>query len=158
MKIQLFRVDDRLIHGQVVIGWVSHFKSKQIILCDDSVYNNEWEKELYLSVVDESIKTQVLSVAELADMLKDGMPDHEKTIIVVKGPDVVEELLQKGVVLETVNIGGLHYKEGRETYLSYLYLSPDEVEAFKRIMNSGIRLVCQDVPEAKEVSFQDIIS
>ena len=108
--------------------------------------------------MDESIKTQVLSVAELADMLKDGIPDHEKTIIVVKGPDVVEELLQKGVVLETVNIGGLHYKEGRETYLSYLYLSPDEVESFKRIMNSGIRLVCQDVPEAKEVSFQDIIS
>lgn len=157
MKIQLFRVDDRLIHGQVVIGWASHLKSEQIILCDDSVYNNDWEKELYLSVVDESIKTQVLSVAELAGLFKEGIVDLSKTIIVVKGPEVVEELLEKNVVPDIINIGGLHYKEGRETYLSYLYLGPEEVASFKRIMNSGVRLVCQDVPEAKEVPFQDII-
>lgn len=158
MKIQLFRVDDRLIHGQIVIGWLDHLQSEQIILCDDSVCNNAWEKELYLSIVDESIKTQVLCTTELARLLQQGMPDLNKTIIIVKSPGVVEELLQKNAVLETVNIGGLHFKEGRETYLSYLYMSPEEVESFKRIMTSGIRLVCQDVPEAKEIPFQDIIT
>ena len=157
MKIQLFRVDDRLIHGQVVIGWASHLKSEQIILCDDSVYNNDWEKELYLSIVDESIKTQVMPVDELAGLLKEGMLDLEKTIIVVKGPEVVEELLQKRAVLDAINIGGLHHKEGRETYLSYLYMGPEEVASFKRIMKSGVQIFCQDVPEAKEIPFQDII-
>ena len=47
MDVQLFRIDDRLIHGQVVIGWVKYLKSKRIILCDDDVVKNEWEKELY---------------------------------------------------------------------------------------------------------------
>ena len=57
-NLQLLRIDDRLIHGQVVIGWVTHLNTKEIILCDDSVAENEWEKELYLSCVPKNIKAK----------------------------------------------------------------------------------------------------
>jgi len=62
-NIQLFRIDDRLIHGQVVIGWASVLNSNSIIVCDNSVYENDWEKELYLSCAPDSLKTIILDVA-----------------------------------------------------------------------------------------------
>jgi mannose/fructose/N-acetylgalactosamine-specific phosphotransferase system component IIB len=51
MKVQLFRIDDRLIHGQVVIGWANYLKSNRILLCDEEIMQNGWEKELYLTCV-----------------------------------------------------------------------------------------------------------
>jgi len=157
MNIQLFRIDDRLIHGQVVIGWVNHLCSKQIILCDNSVCENDWEKELYLSIVPENLKARVLSVNELAEVLKSGEFDLSKTIILVNNPQVIEELLEQDVELEKINIGGIHFKEGRSKYLSYLYLSSEEVSSFSRLVNQGIALHCQDVPDAKKVPITNLI-
>lgn len=148
MTLQLFRIDDRLIHGQVVIGWANYLNSQQIILCDDSVCSNEWERELYLSVVPEQMDAQVLTINQLSELMRTGS-DLSRTIIVINSPLVLEKLETLGVAPVEVNVGGIHYKEGREQYLSYLYLSPEEVESFKRLIEHGLILNCQDVPGAK---------
>ncbi|HHJ53488.1 MAG TPA: PTS mannose/fructose/sorbose transporter subunit IIB [Caldithrix abyssi] len=147
--IQLFRIDDRLIHGQVVIGWATFLKTKQIVLCDDSVSENEWEKELYLSIVPDHMEAVVVNVAKLAEMLSDAETDLSKTIILVNGPQVMEQLLEHGASVERVNVGGIHYKEGRRKYLDYLYLNEEEVASFRRCMEKGVHFFCQDVPEAR---------
>jgi len=157
MNIQLFRIDDRLIHGQVVIGWASYLHSKEIILCDNSVYANDWEKELYLSIVPENIHPEVLNVAQLVDLLRNGQMDLSKTIVVINSPMVVEKLLAAGLSLKNINVGGIHYKEGRKKYLPYLYLSDEEVASFQRCIARGIVFQCQDVPEGKVILLKDII-
>ncbi len=157
MDIQLFRIDDRLIHGQVVIGWASYLHSKEIILCDNSVYANDWEKELYLSIVPEHIHPEVMNVSQLADLLNSEQMDLSKTIVVINSPMVVEKLLSAGLPLKNINVGGIHYKEGRKKYLSYLYLSDEEVASFRRCMAWGIVFQCQDVPEGKVILLKDII-
>lgn len=157
MDIQLFRIDDRLIHGQVVIGWASYLHSKEIILCDNSVYANDWEKELYLSIVPEHIHPEVLDISHLKDLLRNGQIDLSKTIIVINSPVVVEKLLDAGLTLKNINVGGIHYKEGRKKYLPYLYLNDEEVESFRRCMAKGIVFQCQDVPDGKVILLKDII-
>lgn len=158
MKIQLFRIDDRLIHGQVVIGWVNFLGSKGIILCDDSVAENAWEKELYLSVVPESLQVKVLSVQELAELLTDNKENLIKTIIIVNSPLVVEQLLKLRAPIRDINLGGMHFKEPRRQYLSYLYLSDEEVTSFESIQKQGVSVFCQDVPNAKKQPLSDIIA
>lgn len=155
--IQLFRIDDRLIHGQVVIGWAGYLHSKEIILCDNSVYANQWEKELYLSIVPEHIHPEVLDVAGLAELLNSDETDLSKTIVVINSPMVVEKLLASGLSLKNINVGGIHYKEGRKKYLPYLYLSDEEVESFRRCIAQGLVFRCQDVPEGKVILLKDII-
>ncbi len=157
MDIQLFRIDDRLIHGQVVIGWAGYLHSEQIILCDDSVAANDWEKELYLSVVPEQIRAMVFSVNGLTEHLLQGKDDYSKTIIVINSPQIIEHLLQAGVRLKTVNVGGIHFKEGRKKYLPYLYLSEDEVHSFKRCMEKGVNFECQDMPATRVVPLGNLL-
>jgi len=157
MNFPFWRVDDRLIHGQVVIGWADYLKLKRIILCDDSISESEWEKELYLSVVPENIEAMVVSADELANIIA-SKTDLNQTIIVLNAPAVLEKLQELGVPLNQVNVGGIHFKEGRKQYLSYLYLKEDEVDSFRRLIDSGISLVCQDVPGAKEVSLESLLN
>ncbi|HED09583.1 MAG TPA: PTS mannose/fructose/sorbose transporter subunit IIB [Caldithrix abyssi] len=157
MNIQLYRIDDRLIHGQVVIGWASVLQSEKIILCDDEVMANDWEKELYLSCVPETLETLILDEEHAAELLTHADPDPANAIFLVKGPEVIEHLLARGVTFSTVNVGGIHYKEGRRNYLSYLYLSDEEVASFKRCMQKGVRFECLDVPTGHKVDLREVL-
>ncbi len=158
MNIQLFRIDDRLIHGQVVIGWANFLNSQAIILCDDSVAENEWEKELYLSSVPENLKAQVFSTKELAQSLKNGKTDFQKTIILVNSPFVIEKLVDLGASIDKVNVGGIHFKEGRKEFLPYLFLNQEEIDAFERLIARGIQFYCQDVPSARPVPLEKVLA
>lgn len=157
MDIQLIRIDDRLIHGQVVIGWAGHLKTKQIILCEDSVAQNEWEKELYLSIVPDNIKAKIMTTTELAEYLKDSDLDLEKTIILVNSPSVIEKLIHLGAPIDKVNVGGIHFKDGRKKLLNYLYLNEDEIDSFKRCIDKGVEFDCQDVPLCKRTPLRKLI-
>lgn len=158
MNIQLFRIDDRLIHGQVVIGWTNYLNSKRIILCDDSVYENNWEKELYLSIVPPQIKTDIVPAQTLAEMLNDQKQDFKHAIVLVNSPRTVEDLLEFNAHIERVNVGGIHFKEGREKYLAYLYLNKDEVFSFNQLLSRGIDCYCQDMPNSRVFSLKEILT
>ena len=156
-NIQLFRIDDRLIHGQVVIGWASVLNSNSIILCDNSVYENDWEKELYLSCAPDYLKTTIFNVTETIEFLKTTDKDLSKTIILVNGPEVIEKLVDAGLKLKNINVGGMHFREGRRNYLPYLYLNENEINSFRRCMDKGVNFECLDVPTGNKVNLRSVI-
>ena len=156
-NIQLFRIDDRLIHGQVVIGWASVLNSKAIIVCDNSVYENDWERELYLSCAPAYLKTTIFNVDATIEFLKTTDKDLSKTIILVNGPEVIEKLIDGGIKLQNINVGGMHFREGRKNYLPYLYLSEKEINSFQRCMDKGVNFECLDVPTGNKVNLKKII-
>lgn len=157
MNIQLFRIDDRLIHGQVVITWASALNSDSILLCDNSVYQNDWERELYLSCSPEYLKITIRDVSGTAALLKDEAQDFSKTIVLVSGPYVIEELIKEGVDLNKINVGGIHFKEGRDNFLPYLYLDDREKNSFKRCMEKGLYFECLDVPTGNKVDLKNLL-
>ncbi len=157
MGVQLFRIDDRLIHGQVVLGWANYLKSKHVILCDNVVRNNEWERELYLSVVPDYLTCDVFDIEETSHFIQDHPLDIGHTILVVNSPEIIEELLQLGVNQNRINVGGIHFKQGRKKYLPYLYLSDEEILSFRRCMAKGVRFECQDMPNSKKLSLEEVL-
>ncbi|MBD3224446.1 MAG: hypothetical protein GF313_06940 [Caldithrix sp.] len=157
VAIQLIRIDDRLIHGQVVISWAGELQSNEIILGDNSISENEWERELYLSIVPTTIKADVMNVKNLATFISNYENDSRKTIILVAAPQVIEKILDYDVQIEKVNVGGIHYREGRQQYLNYLYLDDQEIASFKRCMKRGVRFECLDVPHGKKVPLENLV-
>ncbi len=146
MSIVLYRVDERLIHGQVVVGWGNRLRFNRVVLVNDQVASNAWERELYLSCVPPEMKATILSVNEaVSKILQDGFAD-ERTVVLVDSPFDVLEMVKKGVEFDSVNVGGVHSKAGRKKILPYLFLSPEEISAFRRIISTGIRCECRDVP------------
>jgi len=157
MDVQLFRIDDRLIHGQVILGWAKTLQSKRILLCDDDVSQSEWEKELYTTCVPENLETIVYGVDETVQLLSTKIDSLDKTIVLVKEPKVVMDIVNKGYIPSAVNLGGLHFYDQRKKYLSYVYLSEEEIKQLHWLLDKGIRIYCQDVPTGKALNVLDVI-
>ena len=157
MDVQLFRIDDRLIHGQVVLGWAKPLKSERILLCADEVSQSEWEKELYSTCVPDHLKTLVCNVDETATILASEIHPEDKTIVLVKEPRVVMDIVNKGYVPGSINLGGLHFSDHRKKYLSYIYLNDEEKNQLHWLLDKGIQIYCQDVPTSKALDVLDVI-
>jgi mannose/fructose/N-acetylgalactosamine-specific phosphotransferase system component IIB len=157
MDVQLFRIDDRLIHGQVVLGWAKPLKSERILLCDDEVSQSDWEKELYCTCVPDHLQALVCDVNETTNILSTKIHPEDKTIVLVKEPKVVMDIVNKGYVPGSVNLGGMHYSDHRKKYLSYVYLNEEEIKQLHWLLNKGIKIYCQDVPTSKALNVLDVI-
>lgn len=150
MPIILYRIDERLIHGQVVVGWGNSLRLDRIVLANDEVASNPRERELYLACVPPEIKATIHSVDEVIDLIfQDGFK-KEKTILLVDSPFDILRMIEKGVQIDWVNVGGIHSRKGRQKILPYLYLSTEEISAFKKLFLMGIRCECRDVPLAEK--------
>ena len=157
MDVQLFRIDDRLIHGQVVLGWAKPLQSKRILLCDNDVYNNDWEKELYCNCVPDNLEALVCNVDETLRLLSSEDKLKNKTIVLVKEPIVVVDIVKKGYLPASVNLGGLHFFDQRKKYLPYVYLNEEEIKQIHWLLDKGISIYCQDIPTSKIIKVSDLI-
>lgn len=150
MPILLYRVDERLIHGQVVVGWGNSLKFDRIVLINDQVASNKWERDLYVACVPPEMKATILPVDEGVAKILQNRFKGERIVILVDSPFDILRMVEKGVKIDSVNVGGVHSKRNRMQILPYLCLSPEEISAFKKIISAGIKCECRDVPLAEE--------
>ena len=157
MDVQLFRIDDRLIHGQVVLGWAKPLKSERILLCDDEVSQNDWEKELYCTCVPVNLEAMIYGIKETADFLTQANGKGARTIVLVKDPGVAMQIVNKGYVPGSINLGGLHFNDHRKKYLPYVYMNNEEVEQIHWLLDKGISIYCQDIPTGRKYDVREIV-
>ena len=158
MSLVLIRIDDRLIHGQVTVGWGSFLNPDRIVLVSDEIANNEWEKELYQNCVPFNMAVSILPVEEAAQALLQKLYDSERVILLVESPSVIVELINHGVGFQQVNIGGIHYKETKKKILPYVYVDERDIQDFRFLEEHDIELICQDLPQAKKENLSELLS
>lgn len=159
MPIALYRIDDRLIHGQVVVGWGQPFDLGFIVLVDDDVAASEWEQELYRMAVPPEMDVMFLSVSDAAARLAAFNARSERGILLVGSVATMERLvLAAAGAIPTVNVGGVHHAAGRTGYLRYVYLADDEVQGLRRIAAHGVEVTAQDVPTARAIPLEELLA
>ncbi|UCF04794.1 MAG: PTS sugar transporter subunit IIB [bacterium] len=149
--IDLLRIDDRLIHAQVVIGWGRVLHPDRIIAADDEVASDEWLRNQYLTATQHEFKVSILSLQDAVDQIAGGVFDSEKVILLVKGPKDVVRLMDLGLPVEEVNVGGLHYSEGKERILDFVYLNEADRTALRELVKRGVTLEARALPENDSV-------
>ena len=149
--IDLLRIDDRLIHAQVVIGWGRVMHPDRIVVADDEVASSEWERNLYGTAAPADIRVSILSLEETARRAAGGVWEREKVILLVRGPQSVLDLIDLGLPVERVNVGGLHYADGKEKIVEDVYLDAEERRAMRELVKRGVRLEAQALPDRDPV-------
>lgn len=145
------RVDDRLIHGQVVVGWGQPLGLGFIVLVDDKVRASDWEQDLYRMGVPPGIEAIFASVDEAARRYDDWEKDGRVGLVLTGDIDTLIALVARLPRLKRVTLGGIHHKAGRAERLRYVYLTDDEVAKLRTLAGSGVDVVAQDVPTARAV-------
>ena len=158
MSIVLFRVDERLIHGQVVVGWGERLHMDRIVVVDDALSGSAWEQELYCLGVPPSVDTAFASVEEARRDLPLWRADQRRLIVLVRDVDTLERLAEGGLLQsEEINLGGIHSAPGRDYVLPYLFLSSHERDQLRTIADSGAILAARDLPGSRAVPLTDLL-
>lgn len=151
MSIALYRIDDRLIHGQVVVGWGQRLNVGFIVLVDDAVRASPWEQELYRMGVPPNIEVITVSIAEAAVQLPGWVADPRVGIVVAGDIGTLAALTENSHQVKKINVGGLHQRPGRTERLRFVYLTDEEAEQLRQLAARGIAITAQDVPTARAV-------
>jgi PTS system mannose-specific IIB component/fructoselysine and glucoselysine-specific PTS system IIB component len=154
--IVLNRIDDRLIHGQVVVGWGQPLDIGFIILVDDEVASSEWEQELYRMGVPPEMDVYFHTTAEATTSLDHYRTDTRRGILLVGDIETMCQLVNGGGITE-VNLGGIHHRAGRTQRMRYVFLNPQEETALRSLASRGVAVTAQDVPGARPVPLDDLL-
>lgn len=156
MPIVLVRIDERLIHGQVIVGWVKSLKATAIIVADDDIEKNELRLEAMRMAAPSTIEVDAYNIALTVEKyLKHDFPDKNIILLFSKLKDF-KKSLDLGFTIQNVNLGCVH--SGEIELLSNIVIRKEEAFYLEDIQNMGIHLDLRALPQDKQVNLQDIPS
>ncbi|MEZ4387701.1 MAG: PTS sugar transporter subunit IIB [Candidatus Krumholzibacteriia bacterium] len=157
MKLVLARIDDRLIHGQVTVGWGHKLNPDHIVLACDEVALDPWQARVYAMSVPPQVAVSVMTVAEAARLLGD--PDRadlqdRRVMLLTGSPRDMQRLVAAGVPVRQVNVGGMHYARGKRELVPDIYVDRDDLLALRSIGECGLELLVQAVPGGQATALE----
>ena len=142
------RVDDRLIHGQIVVAWGSALRFARLVVVDDEAAASAWERDLLASAAPD-VRVRVLTVAEAAAAWAAEVPAPGGAMLVVRDLRTARALVEAGADIRAFTLGGLHHAPGKTTVNEYVYLDDADREDARTLIRRGVRLEVQDVPATR---------
>ena len=158
MSIVLYRVDERLIHGQVVIGWGHALRPDRYIVVDDGLATSDWEQDLYRLAVSDA-EVLFTSVDGAVDRLGEWASDSSRSIVLTRDIASMRRLGDEGRLRgEEVNLGGLHHTSGKTELLPYLYVTDQDRADLRHLGAQGVDVAARDLPDAARVPLSVLLA
>ncbi|MDI6785237.1 MAG: PTS sugar transporter subunit IIB [bacterium] len=155
-ELLITRIDDRLIHGQVVVGWGRILGIQLYIVVNDKVAKDKIQQNLMSIAVPADAKTLIFSIEEAIKRLK-GIVKNKKVILLFSTPVDVLKVVEGGVEIFAINVGGIRQAEGRRELLPTVALSNEETEVFKKLSNMGVKIEYRLLPGDEKINFMKVL-
>jgi PTS system sorbose-specific IIB component len=151
MGVLLYRVDDRLIHGQVVVGWGRFLKINSILVCSDRVADDELARTMMEMGAPADVKVEVLRSMEAAAKLNSDTFAERTAIVLFETPADALHLLNMNVKIEKLNIGGMHFRPGKRQIMESVSVDREDCRALLELAARNVKVYFQMVPQARPV-------
>lgn len=150
-NILLTRIDNRLVHGQVGVTWTSAIGANLLIVVDDVVAKDELQQKLMgITAETYGFGIRFFSISKTIEIISKAAA-HQKIFLICRTPETVRKLVEGGVPLKEVNVGNMHFSEGKKQISSKVYVNERDLTDLRFISGKGINVFIQDVPgDAKE--------
>jgi mannose/fructose/N-acetylgalactosamine-specific phosphotransferase system component IIB len=149
VRVLLYRVDDRLIHGQVVLGWGRRLGPEGLLVVDDRIAGDAWERDLLGAAAPPETPASFLAVPEAVRALSSG-DDPRAVFVLMESARTAVALAEAGFLVPVLNLGGVHRQGGRPV-TPYLFLVEEELTALRQLVRRGVEIYAQDVPDGRRV-------
>lgn len=156
-QIVLTRIDDRLVHGQVMTSWLNFTGANKIMIVDDGVAKDIFMKNVLATVLPANISLEIYNVEDASVRIKNGFDPHDRVIILVKYPVTIWRMMENGVKLEKVNVGGMGVSGTRKKFFKNISVSEEEKEIFRKIIGTGCVVTVQIIAEDKATDLSRLL-
>jgi mannose/fructose/sorbose-specific phosphotransferase system IIB component len=157
MKISMIRIDERLIHGQVTMGWARTSSADLILAVNDLVAEDPFQKKLMMLAAPVGATVEIYSVDEVVEKLNANAWPNATILLLLRNPVDMLRLVEKGIQVKKVNVGGVRSPEAKIKLTKEVSATPLELEAWKKLDEHGIRIEIQWVPGAGTTLLNDIV-
>lgn len=154
-NILLTRIDNRLVHGQVGSIWTSSINANLLLVVDDDVANDSIQQQLMTMSADQAgVGIRFFSIEKTINVIEKAS-DSQKIFIIAKNPMVVRKLIEGGLELKDINVGNMHFSEGKRQLSDKVFVDDDDMANLHFLQNAGLNLFIQDVPSStkKKINF-----
>lgn len=156
--LTLFRIDERLLHGQVLVGWGARLGIGYYVVVDDRLADSEWEQELYASGIPDEAEALFVTPDDAVRRFEELDARPGTGALLTRGTSAMRRLAVAGVLEgRCVNLGGLHAGPGRRKVLDYVYLSEEEEADLEEIRARAGSLTARDLPTAPSVELDQLL-
>jgi PTS system mannose-specific IIB component len=156
MTLKLVRVDDRLIHGQVVAIWLKALNARRIVIVDDRTARDEFLKEVITYAAPAGVVVEIHDLDAGTARLRDLVTDPEPTFALMRSPLTALHLRQGGVEFPVLNVGGIGAGPGRKPLYRNISASPEELVAMRTIESMGTTVELRIVENDRPVAFKSV--
>ncbi len=154
-NLVLTRIDDRLIHGQVMTAWIKNKNADQVVIVDDGVAQDDFMINVLENAVPDEIGIGIFSKEDAVEFFSE--PLEAPTIILVKTPQTLEYMIDNGIDISEIDLGGMGAKDGRERLYHTISTSDDENKSFKNIIAKGTKVFIQIMPQNDPVDLKTLL-
>ncbi|MEF9961188.1 MAG: PTS sugar transporter subunit IIB [Erysipelotrichaceae bacterium] len=155
MEIKVFRIDDRLIHGQIVTAWIANAEAKQILVADDSAAKDSFQQTLLKMATPKNIELKIMNLADAKQLLESDETDV-KTLLLVRGPKQALQIIDSCKDVTSVNVGNINMKKGKKKILDNCWLDETETNDLMEL-GKKVELEVRAVPNDHKQNLIELI-
>lgn len=158
MKIGLTRIDDRLIHGQVATRWTKETNVNRIIVVSDEVAKDHVRKTLLTQVAPPGVTAHVVDVDKMVRVWNNPKYGRDRVMLLFTNPTDVLRVVEQGVDIKTVNIGGMAFRQGKTQVNNAVSVDEQDIAAFRKLNERNIELEVRKVSNDPKLKMMDLIA
>ncbi|UJF24058.1 PTS N-acetylgalactosamine transporter subunit IIB [Suttonella sp. R2A3] len=156
-NILLTRIDNRLIHGQVGMTWTNWLGANLVLVADDLLAADETQQSLMDMAISGSAESRYFTLQKTIDVIHKAA-DRQKIFMVVRTPQAALQLVEGGVPIPAINVGNLHYAEGKKQVTKVISVSEDDIRCFRALEEKGVHCTAQGTPDDKKTPILSLIN
>jgi len=158
LKINLARIDSRLLHGQVATGWTPASKVDRIIVASDTVAKDELRKQLIKQAAPGNVKANVVPIKKLIEVSKDPRFGNTHALILFETPQEALEAIEGGLEIKELNVGSMAHSTGKTMVNNVLSMDKDDVATFEKLRDLGVKFDVRKVPNDSKKDLFELIN
>lgn len=157
MTVVLARIDNRLIHGQVLEAWVPYVKADCIVVANDRIASSALEKTLMAAAVPKGIRVVIDSLQQIAEDLAGSALRGARVLLLFESSADALKARRSGVPFAELNLGNMHAGEGKSRYSCTISLDPEDIDNLRVLEGDGVRIASQCIPADRERPWRKLV-
>ena len=157
MSVRHLRIDNRLVHGQVVVSWLQAERANTIVVANDVIAGDDFQKTMLLAVKPPSVHEMILSLDETLAYVKDPANAAEQIFVLVKVPADALALHRGGINVPVMNVGNMAFAAGSKRVTRTVFVTEADIEAFKALHDEGVELTARMMPTDRRNDFMQLL-
>lgn len=150
------RIDNRLVHGQVGVTWTNTLGANLVVVANDEVSTDTVQQSLMEMVLPDTVQARFFTIEKTIKIIGKAAP-HQKILLVIKTPQDALKLVKGGVPIKEINVGNMHFAEGKKQLSATVSVDQDDIDTFKELDKLGIKLDVRGIPSERGRDMIDLL-